>query len=81
MAMEENRFAKKEVRELAGFEVSTGHIVPEGVQAATTLVGGRAEDGVTRARAMCEPGFLLCSVAVTALSRAGSGPKVLKQKP
>lgn len=64
-----------------GSEVSMGHIFLQEVLAATTLVGGRAEDGVTRARAMCEPGFLLCSVAVTALSRAGSGPKVLKQKP
>ena len=65
----------------AGSEVSAGCVFPGGVLAAAALVGGRAEDGVTRARAMCEPGFLLCSVAVTALSRAGSGPKVLKQKP
>lgn len=64
-----------------GSEVSMGHIFLQEVLAATTLVGGRAEDGVTRARAICEPGFLLCSVAVTALSRAGSGPEVLKQKP
>lgn len=64
-----------------GSEVSMGHIFLQEVLAATTLVGGRAEDGVTRARAICEPGFLLCSVAVTALSRAGSGPEVLSRSP
>ena len=58
MAMEENRFAKNKVRELAGFEGSTGHIVPEGVQAATTLVGGSNKDGGARATARCDPGLL-----------------------
>ena len=61
--------------------MSMGYIFLQKGRAATTLVGGRAEDGVTRARAMCEPEFLLCSVAVNALPRARSGPEVLKQKP
>ena len=35
----------------AVFAVSTGHIVPEGVQAATALVGGRAGGGRAGVRA------------------------------
>ena len=72
MAMQENRCAKKEVRELAGFEVSTGHIVPEGVQAATTLVGGRGGGGGAGVRAR----NFWCSVAVTTLLGAWTGPEV-----
>ena len=64
-----------------GSEVSTGHIFPQDVLAAITLVGDGAGVGVARARARCEPGLLLCSVVVTTLSRAGSGPKVLEWKP
>ena len=36
-------------------EVSMGHIFSWGVQAAITLVRGRAGDGVARARARCKP--------------------------
>ena len=65
----------------AGSKVSMGHIFPQGVLAALTLVGDGAEDGDARARAMCDLGFLLSSVAVTTLSGLGLGSKVLDQKP
>ena len=64
-----------------GFDVSTSHTLPQGVLVAVTLVGGGARDGGARARAMCESGLPLCSVVITALLRAGSGPQVLEQKP
>ena len=48
--------------------------------ASITLVGVRAGNGRARAKARCEPGPLLCSVAITALLAMGLGPKVLKQK-
>ena len=54
----------------AGSEVSMGHIFPWGVLAATTLLDDMAGDGGVRVRARCEPGLLLCSVAVTTLSAA-----------
>lgn len=52
-----------------------------GVLAGITLVGGETADGVARVRARCELGLFLCSVAVTALSTVGSGPRVLEQQP
>lgn len=48
---------------------------------ALTLVGDEAEDGRTRARAICEPGLLLCSVATAALLGEEEGPKGLEQTP
>ena len=64
----------------AGSEMSKGHIFPQGMLAAITLIGGGAGDGGARARARCDLG-LLFSVAVTALLGAGSDPKVLKLRP
>lgn len=64
-----------------GSEVSMGHVFPWSVLANTTLEGGRDEDGVARTRARFKLGFLLCSVAISSLSRAGLVPKVLEQKP
>lgn len=49
--------------------------------AAITLVGGETTDGVTGGRPRCELGLLLCPVAVTVLSAAGSGAKMLELKP
>ena len=51
----------------AGSEVTMGHINPLDVLAVSNLVGGRAGDGVARARVRCEPEILLCSMAVTIL--------------
>lgn len=48
-----------------------------GLLAAITLVGSRARDGHARARALCELGLFLCSVAFTPLL----GPKLLEQRP
>ena len=52
----------------AGCEVSIGPIFPLGVLAATTLVGGKAGDGGARARARCELGLFLSSMAIITLS-------------
>ena len=62
-------------------EVSIGCAFPQGVLAAIMLVGGGAGYGGARARARCELGLLLYSVAITTLSVVGLGPKVLEQKP
>lgn len=51
--------------------VGRGYFFPKNVLAGITLVGGGAGDGGARARAMCELGLLLCSVAVTALFGQG----------
>ena len=67
--------------ERASSEMSRGHIFPGGVLAAITLVGGRAGDGGARAKAKCELGLLLCSMAATTLLGAGAGPNMLEQKP
>ena len=53
--------------ERAGSEVSMGHINPLDVLAASNLVGGRAGNGVARARVRCEPEIVLCPMAVTIL--------------
>ena len=47
--------------------MNTSHAFPQGVLAVITLVEGRAGDGGAGARAKCEPGLLLCSLAVTTL--------------
>ena len=52
----------------AGSDVNTSRIFPQDVQAAITLVGGGTGDRGAKARGRCEPGLLLCSVAITALS-------------
>ena len=49
----------------AGFDEDASHIFPQGVLAAMTLVGGGAGDGGARAR--CEAGPPLCSVASNTL--------------
>mgnify|MGYP001194491679 CR=1 FL=1 len=54
---------------------------PQGVLATITLVGSGDEEGGTRARGWCKVWVPLCSVAVTALSGQGSGPKLLEKKP
>ena len=65
----------------AGSDMSTCHIFLQGVLAAISLVGGTSGDGGSRARAGCEPGSLLCSVASTTLFGMGMCPKLLEQKP
>ena len=65
----------------AGFDVDGSHAFPQGVLTAITLVGCVADDGGARTCAGCEVGLLLCSVVITAMSGAGSAPKLLKQKP
>ena len=64
----------------AGSEVSTSHVFPQGVLAAIISVGGGTGDGGARARARCESGLPLCSVANTTLSGVEAGPKLLEQK-
>ena len=65
----------------AGFDLNISHVLPQGVLAALTLVGDGAGDEGARARARCGVELPLCSVGVTALSGAGSDPKLLEQKP
>lgn len=60
--MEEKKIRKGNQR--AGSEASMGHVVPEGVLAATTLVGSWAGSGGARVRARCETGVVGCSLAV-----------------
>ena len=62
-----------------GSEVGMSHVFPQGVLAAITLV--RGGDGGAKARAKCELGLLLCSVAITILLVAGSGPKCSGRNP
>lgn len=52
--------------------MSMGHVFPQGVLAAITLVGSGAGDGGATARAWGESG-LLCLVADTTLPGAGEG--------
>ena len=52
-------------------EMSTSHIFPQGVLAAIPLVGGGAT-----ARARCDLGLLLCSVANITLLGVESGSQV-----
>ena len=65
----------------AGFDMEASHIFPQSVLAAITLVGGGAGDGMASAGAGCEAILSLFSVALTTLSGARSGPKLLEQKP
>lgn len=64
-----------------GFDMSTSGIFPQGVPAAITVVLGGAGERADRARARCEVGLPLCSVANTALLRVRLGNKLLEQKP
>lgn len=61
--------------------MDTNHIFAQCVLAAFSLIGGGAEDGGAGAGAWNEAGLPLCSVAVTALSRAGSDPKLWSRSP
>lgn len=61
---------------LVGSEVSTVHVFPQ-VLVDITLTGSRDAVGGTRARVRCEPQFLLCSVAISTLSGAQAGQKML----
>ena len=65
----------------AGPEVSTGCIFSWGVLAVTTLVGGRAGVRGFRTKARCKSGLLLCSMAITALSRMELGAKGWSRRP
>ena len=51
------------------------------VLASITLVKGRGRNWGAKARAKCELGLLLCSVAITILLVAGSGPKCSGRNP
>lgn len=70
-----NAFGRK-----AGFDMDSSHIFHQGVLAAISLVVGGAGDKAARAGTRYEAG-LLCTVAVTSLSGAGSDSKLLEQKP
>ena len=64
-----------------GFDVNTSDVFPQGVLPAVFLVVGGAGEGGARARARCEVGLTLSSVANVALSRVGLRLKLLEQKP
>ena len=63
----------------AGFYVNSSHAFPQGVLAVVTLVGCGAGDGGAKARARCEAGLPLCSVAITTPWRVRSDPKLPEQ--
>ena len=67
--------------ERAEFDMNASHIFPQGVLPFITLVVGGAGDRQTRAGTLCVVGLPLFSVALTTLFGAGSGPKLLEQKP
>lgn len=58
-----------------------GGIIPLGVLASIALVKCRVGNEVAKARAKCELGLLPCSVAITILLVAGSGPKCWGRNP
>ena len=62
----------------AGSQLSTSS---PWVLASITLVKGRGGNWGAKARAKCEFGLLLCSVAITILLVAGSGPKCSGRNP
>ena len=64
-----------------GFDTNTSYAFPQGVLTALTLLGGGAGDEGAGARARCEPGLPLCSVAITVLLGVWVGLKLLEQKP
>lgn len=64
----------------AELDIDSGHIFPQGVLAALTLVSGRTGDWGARASTGRDLGFPLYSVPVTTLSGLGSVPKFLMQK-
>lgn len=57
-----------------------GSPLPQDVLVAVTFMGRVAGEGRDGARARSEQELSFCSVAITALLRVGSGPKVLEQK-
>ena len=61
-----------------GSEVGISHVFPQGVLAAITLV--RGGDGGAKARAMPEPGLLLCLVTYNALLGARFGCQVVGEE-
>ena len=58
----------------AEFDVNKSQIFPWGLLAPTTLVGDGAGDRRPRARARCEVGLLLCSVATPLYREQGQVP-------
>lgn len=60
--------------------MNTRHVFSQGKLTAITLVGGRAGDGVARARTTCEPELSICLAAFTPLSGVSSGSKFLEEK-
>lgn len=64
----------------AGYEVSLSHIFPHCVLSAINLGGGEATGERAGDKASCEPG-LEHSKSYTTLLGAGSGYKILEQKP
>ena len=65
----------------AGFDMNASHIFLQVVLTAITFLGGWAGNGGTRACAVCEVGLPFFSVAITALSGAGSDLKLLEGSP
>ena len=57
--------------ERSGFDVETSHVLPQGILAAITSIGGVAADGGARACAGCEVGLPLRTVAIVILSGVG----------
>ena len=51
----------------AGFDLNTSHVFPQGALTAITLLGDGVRTEGAGARARCEPGLPLCSVAITVL--------------
>ena len=64
----------------ARFDMDTGHIIPHGVLAVITLVGGVAVDGGARARVGVRWDFPFAQWSLVSLE-TGSDPKLLEQKP
>lgn len=61
--------------------VSISHIFPQGVLSPITLLCAGAGGEWDRAIATCEPGLLLYSVPIAALSGEGVGTEGLEQNP
>ena len=60
-------------------DINTNHIFPQSVLADITFIVGWAGNGGDRARARCQAGHPLCSVAINTLSGVGSDLKLLQQ--
>ena len=63
---------------MAGFDMDSSHIFPQGVLAFITLIRGVVGVEGFKACALCEVGLPLCSVAVTTLSGVRSAPQLLE---